>query len=99
MLLVNEHLDKLAAARVDFQMQGMLKDSLFGSVSEVVMRPPSPDINKDDDGDAVNSPDVLAEVKLARTPGNNFSVIIILLSDSTTVPAAKAPWNLSLLAQ
>ncbi|KAK0432234.1 hypothetical protein EV421DRAFT_2024116 [Armillaria borealis] len=73
MLLINERLDKLAAAWVDFQMWGMLKDSLFSSVN----------INEEDDGDAVDSPDVLAKVKLARTP----------------VPAAKAPWNLSLLVQ
>ncbi|KAK0184236.1 hypothetical protein F5146DRAFT_1006736 [Armillaria mellea] len=49
MLLINEHLDKLAATRVDFQAWGMLKDSLFSSVNEVAMQLPSPDINEEKD--------------------------------------------------
>lgn len=32
MLLINQRLDKLAAARVDFSNRGMLKGSLFASV-------------------------------------------------------------------
>ncbi|KAK0185033.1 hypothetical protein F5146DRAFT_1105899 [Armillaria mellea] len=49
MLLINEHLDKLAATQVDFQAWGMLKDLLFN-------------INEEEDSDVVDSPDVLTEV-------------------------------------
>lgn len=68
MLVINERLDKLAATRVDFRIRGMLDSSLFG---DTAMGVPSSDLNdnEDDDADAVESAEVLAEVKLARTPG------------------------------
>ncbi|PBK83357.1 hypothetical protein ARMGADRAFT_1055759 [Armillaria gallica] len=81
MLLINERLDKLAAVRVDFQVRGMLDGSIFG-ISHVEASTPD-SINENDDGGAVESPGILAEVKLARTP----------------VLASKAPRNIHLLAQ
>ncbi len=68
MLVINECLDKLAATHVDFRIRGMLYSSLFG---DMAMGVPSSDLNdnEDNDADAIESAEVLAEVKLARTPG------------------------------
>ncbi len=63
MLLINERLDKLAAARVNFQAQGMLDGSLFGESHADISA--SDSTNENDDGGPVESPDILAEVKLA----------------------------------
>ena len=76
MLVTNQRLDKLAAARVDFQARGML-DRQFGP-PELPPDPPPPnnlqDV-EDDDGGAVDG-DIDSEVILAQkpseTPGNNF---------------------------
>ena len=76
MLVTNQRLDKLAAARVDFQARGML-DRQFGP-PELPPDPPPPnnlqDV-EDDDGGAVDG-DIDSEVILAQkpseTPGNKF---------------------------
>jgi hypothetical protein len=70
MLLTNQRLDKLAAARVDFRTRGMLSAPLFGESIEP--EPPGPppsvdDAEDDDDGGAVEG-DVLGEVILAPKP-------------------------------
>ncbi len=99
MLLINEQLDKLAAIRVDFKARRMLADSLFGSEPRLADTSAT-DTNEDDDGDAVELPDVLAEVKLAWMPGKLCHVLLeILCLCTAAVPAAKAPWNVILLVQ
>ncbi len=99
MLLINERLDKLAAIHVNFQAQKMLTDSLFGSEPSQADTPAT-DTNEDDDGDAVESPDVLAEVKLAQTPGKLCHLFLeIMCLGIAAVPTAKAPRNVMLLVQ
>jgi hypothetical protein len=69
MLLTNQRLDKLAAARVDFQARGMLKTVLFGE-ENVPPAGPGPPIHLDDDDDdegAVDD-DILGEVILSQKP-------------------------------
>jgi hypothetical protein len=67
MLLTNQQLDKLAAARVDFQACGMLDSSLCMVETPVPTTIPSM-VEEDDDGEAIDG-DVLAEVFLAKKPG------------------------------
>lgn len=62
MLLINKQLDKLAAAQVDFQVQEMLDSSIF-SISHVEASTPD-SINENNDGEAVELPGILTEVKL-----------------------------------
>ena len=70
MLVTNQRLDKLAAARLDFQARGML-DQQFGP-PDPPPDPPDPPANnlqdeEDDDGGAVDG-DIDSEVILAQTP-------------------------------
>jgi len=70
MLVTNQRLDKLAAARVDFQARGML-DRQFGPLDP----PPDPPANNlqdedDDDGGAVDG-DIDSEVILAQIPSES----------------------------
>ena len=75
MLVTNQRLDKLAAARVDFQACGML-DWQFGP-PELPPDPPPNNLQdvEDDDGGAVDG-DIDSEVILAQkpseAPGNKF---------------------------
>ena len=68
MLLTNQRLDKLAAARVNFASRGMLDGTL--SAADV---PPAPPQNGEDD-DAEDAPGMtsMGDVKLAHYPGNEF---------------------------
>ncbi|KDR77955.1 hypothetical protein GALMADRAFT_94455 [Galerina marginata CBS 339.88] len=66
MLVTNQRLDKLAAARVDFRARGMLDTPLFGEVDVNAPGPPMPP-DDDDDGDAVDG-DILGEVILSQRP-------------------------------
>ncbi|KIM41784.1 hypothetical protein M413DRAFT_27359 [Hebeloma cylindrosporum] len=72
MLLTNQRLDKLAAARVDFRARGMLREPIFGELVEPEP-PPLETLNEeeDDDGGAVDD-DVLGEVLLAQKPIPNL---------------------------
>jgi hypothetical protein len=77
MLVTNQHLDKLAAARVDFQARGML-DRRFGPLD-----PPLPDLpannlqdEEDDDGGAVDG-DIDSEVILAQIPSESPGQVFI----------------------
>ncbi|PBK58686.1 hypothetical protein ARMSODRAFT_991269 [Armillaria solidipes] len=82
MLLINEWLDKLAAAQVDFQAQGMLDSSLFGKSHTDVSAPDSTDEN--DDGGPVESLDMLLiffTVLASKAPCN-----IILLVQCLNLP-------------
>ena len=74
MLLTNQHLDKLAASKVDFIAHGMLSGLLpaLGVVLEAI---------EDEDGDEddmVAGPRVMAEVFLARTLGILSSIPLVI---------------------
>lgn len=74
MLVTNQRLDKLAAARVNFQSRGMLSSSIFGQPDAqppLATQPPDDANNDDDDGGAVDG-NVLGEVTLARKPRTSF---------------------------
>ena len=85
MLVMNQRLDKLAAARVDFQARGML-DRQFG-LPEIPPDPPDPANNlqdeEDDDGGAIDG-DIDSEVILAQKPSEspryNFSLLLELVT-------------------
>jgi hypothetical protein len=67
MLLTNQRLDKLAAARVDFESRGMLSGIY-------IMPPLSQALNQDDDdSEAVDAPGMtsLGDVKLTMRPGKH----------------------------
>ncbi|KAJ7170354.1 hypothetical protein C8R43DRAFT_1120786 [Mycena crocata] len=69
MLLTNQRLDKLAAARVDFTARGMMD----GALIPLLLPPPPPPAPSDDPNDeridqgALPGPTCLGEVKLAKT--------------------------------
>ena len=74
MLVTNQRLDKLAAARVNFQSRGMLNASIFYQPDfqpPLAAQPPDDANNDDDDGGAVDG-NVLGEVTLARKPRTSF---------------------------
>lgn len=64
MLVINQRLDKLAAARIDFKQREMLKGSLVAEGVKVLEAD-----DEDDEGGAVNGTTALNHVILARTPG------------------------------
>jgi hypothetical protein len=66
MLLTNQRLDKLATARVEFQVHGMLNDTAV-NVDPPPDNPPTPAV--DDDGGTADGMDILADVQLAQKPG------------------------------
>ncbi|KAJ6587718.1 hypothetical protein B0H10DRAFT_2333593 [Mycena sp. CBHHK59/15] len=69
MLTVNNRLDKLAAAGVDFTERGMLSAPAARAAPPVppAALPPPPD-DDDDDVDGTDERDILGEVKLAKYP-------------------------------
>jgi len=75
MLLTNQRLDKLAAARVDFESRRMLDQRFFSP--NVPPLCPSLSLNEDDD-EAVDAPGmtVLGDVKLAKRPGKCHLILM-----------------------
>ena len=74
MLVTNQRLDKLAAARVNFQTRGMLNSSIFYQPDPqppLAIQPPD-DANNDDDDEGAVDGNVLGEVTLARKPRTSF---------------------------
>ena len=69
MLLTNQRLDKLAAARVNFQARGMLTSSIFArpDPQPLLASSTQPIDDEDDDGGGVDG-NVLGEVILAKKP-------------------------------
>ena len=74
MLTINQHMDQLASARINFTVRGMLDDSLF-----VGHRDPPPRNgetqsvpDEDDDEAAVDDQNILGETLLARKSGAYF---------------------------
>jgi hypothetical protein len=77
MLLTNQRLDKLAAARVDFKSRGMLDWRYI--LQDHDMSPSSPPLApNDDDDEAADAPGttVLGDVKLSRRPGEHHLIPI-----------------------
>ncbi|KAF9455822.1 hypothetical protein BDZ94DRAFT_1356091 [Collybia nuda] len=75
MLVTNQRLDKLAAARVDFMARGMLNGSCLAPHLNLVAPippPPAPVILLDTDDEAVNGPRVEAAVSLAKTRARKY---------------------------
>lgn len=70
MLLTNQRLDKVAAARVDFVARGMLDGSCLAA-AHIPPEPPDPVPPEDDGADAEDAPGMtsLGDVKLAKYPG------------------------------
>ena len=83
MLLTNQRLDKLDACRVDFHARSMLNGPcLAPSIDPIAPPPPVQPLHRDLDDDAVDGPQVLASVSLARTRGNaTFLYIYSIFTD------------------
>jgi hypothetical protein len=69
MLTINDRLDKLAAARVDFEDRGMLAGPAARPLRAELAPARDPRDDEDDDGGASDQRDILGEVTLAITPG------------------------------
>jgi hypothetical protein len=72
MLTINDRLDKLATARVDFIERGMLAGPAARPLA--LAHPGAPVPDAEDDDDDLGAPDernIIGEVKLARTPGKS----------------------------
>ena len=88
MLVTNQRLDKIAAARIDFSSRGMLSGPNLSGFLANIPQPAPPDIIRqpeartDHDGEvdagAVDEPESLAEVTLAKTYGKSSLLIQIL---------------------
>ncbi|KAJ7137438.1 hypothetical protein C8R43DRAFT_1097904 [Mycena crocata] len=73
MLTINDRLDKLAAARVDFVERGMMAGpSARALVAPAIIPAPAANGGEDDDGGATDERDILGEVTLARTPVRGY---------------------------
>ena len=73
MLTMNSHLDKLAAAQVDFPSPGMLEGMVLDDV------PPAPaatrTLSDDNDDEGVNDSHIIeSHVKLSKTPCECLSI-------------------------
>ncbi|GLB39957.1 hypothetical protein LshimejAT787_0704670 [Lyophyllum shimeji] len=73
MLLTNQRMDKLAAARVDFEARGML-DGHFATPHPTPLgpSPPPPTQIEDDDVEADQGMTSLGDVQLAKTPARKY---------------------------
>jgi hypothetical protein len=75
MLLTNQRLDKLAAARVDFESRGMLDQQ---NILRDMPPPPLPLILNTDGDEAVDAPGMtaLGDVKLPTRPGERHLILM-----------------------
>lgn len=99
MLTINERLDKLAAARVDFVDRGMMNGPSARPLHPTDPRlPPAANEDEDDDGGASDERKILGEVVLAKTPGAFYHHDSC--SNSDPHPAVRRyPRNPAILAQ
>ncbi|KAJ7778850.1 hypothetical protein DFH07DRAFT_1033789 [Mycena maculata] len=72
MLTINDRLDKLAAARVNFIERGMLSGPAARAVAPAQAAPAPGVEGEDDDLDTTDERDILGEVKLAVTPVRRY---------------------------
>jgi hypothetical protein len=80
--MLNDRLDKLAAARVDFTDCGMLLGPSARALSPAPEPPPLQqpvDPDDDDDEGYIDTRDILGEVKLAKMPGKIYLTPIFCL--------------------
>ncbi|KAI5984105.1 hypothetical protein EDC04DRAFT_3005940 [Pisolithus marmoratus] len=70
MLITNQHLDKLAAAQVNFESHSMLKGSILSATTEVE----GSDVD-DNEVQVHDGPCVLNYVHLAKTPGTSLDAL------------------------
>ncbi|KAM6490244.1 hypothetical protein JOM56_013455 [Amanita muscaria] len=69
MILTNQRLDKLAAITVEFRACRMLDNSVWaGHIDPPATKQPQNAADKDDDGEAIDDRNVIAETKLAVDP-------------------------------
>ncbi|KAJ7761559.1 hypothetical protein DFH07DRAFT_867708 [Mycena maculata] len=87
MLTINDRLDKLAAARVDFEARGMMAGPSARPLS-VPNAAPAPGANEDedDDGGASDERKILGEVKLAKTPVRGYPRDPVALAERLKLP-------------
>ncbi|KAJ7099636.1 hypothetical protein C8R43DRAFT_1092365 [Mycena crocata] len=83
MLTINERLDKLAAARVNFIERGMLS----GPAARAATAAPPPADDEDDDLAATDERHILGEVTLAKTPLRHYPRNPHLLAHHLHIPA------------
>lgn len=84
-LLTNQRLDKLGAARVDFTSRGMMSGALFPLPAPPLREfaTPPPDSNDENvDHGAVDGPTCLGEVRLAQRYGARLNRIYFILCQS-----------------
>ncbi|KAJ6600185.1 hypothetical protein B0H10DRAFT_2179053 [Mycena sp. CBHHK59/15] len=91
MLTINDHLDKLAAARVDFMECRMLSGPAARAAAPAALLPPPPppvaEEEDDDDLAGTDERDILGEVKLAKSPVRNYPRNPYALADHLHLPA------------
>ncbi|KAJ7751501.1 hypothetical protein DFH07DRAFT_868891 [Mycena maculata] len=87
MLTINDRLDKLAAARMDFEARGMMVGPSVCPLS-VPDAAPAPGATKDedDDGGASDERKILGEVKLAKTPVRGYPRNPVALAERLNLP-------------
>ncbi|KIL58007.1 hypothetical protein M378DRAFT_15867 [Amanita muscaria Koide BX008] len=90
MLLTNQRLDKLAAITVEFRASGMLDNSIWvGHIDPPAANQPQNDADEDEDGEAIDDRNVIAETKLAVDPSMHnpvFCTNVQLLKFEYLVP-------------
>ncbi|KAJ7240911.1 hypothetical protein C8J57DRAFT_1370311, partial [Mycena rebaudengoi] len=91
MLTINDHLDKLTAACINFTDRGMLLGPSARALSpapepppEALQQPVDPD---DDDEGYIDTRDILGEVKLAKTPVGGYPRDPNLLAHCLRLPS------------
>ncbi|KAJ7434405.1 hypothetical protein FB451DRAFT_1467623 [Mycena latifolia] len=89
MLTINDRLDKLAAARVDFIERGMLAGPAARALPAVPVPAPE-DEDEDDDLAGPDDRDILGEVKLARNHIRHYPRKPALLAHHLHLPALPA---------
>ncbi|KAJ6607747.1 hypothetical protein B0H10DRAFT_1956000 [Mycena sp. CBHHK59/15] len=95
MLTINDRLDKLAAARVDFVDRGMMADPAACPLPAAA--PAAGNADDDDDGGASDERKILGEVILAKTPR---TISLLYAAHVLTLSAVRrSPRNPDVLAQ
>ncbi|KAJ7511317.1 hypothetical protein B0H11DRAFT_2387035 [Mycena galericulata] len=87
MLTINDRLDKLAAARVDFVARGMMTVAPAVPAAAAAAAPaPRENEDEDDDGGATDEREILGEVILAKNPLRRYPRNPVALANHLTLP-------------